>query len=70
MPKTEVGRARLAIKKLNKEIEEINKVNTSLRPLSNSKVRFRTRIMWQVKSPFVTWGVGNFIVDRQGKVLR
>ena len=53
-----------------KEIEDINKVNTSLRPLSNSKVRFRTRIMWQVKSPFVTWGVGNFIVDRQGKVLQ
>ena len=29
MPKTEVGRARLAIKKLNKEIQQINESRTS-----------------------------------------
>ena len=29
MPKTEVGRARLAIKKLNKEIQQINENRTS-----------------------------------------
>jgi hypothetical protein len=52
------------------EIEEIRKTNTSLRALSNSKVRYRTRIMWQIKSPFETWGSGSFIVDSLGRVTR
>ena len=52
------------------EIENLKKTNTSLRKLSNDKVRYRTRIMWQIISPFETWGVDNFIVDKLGKVTR
>lgn len=52
------------------EIEELKKVNTSLQNLSNSKLRYRTRIMWQIASPFETWGKGSFIVDKFGKVTR
>jgi hypothetical protein len=52
------------------EVEEIKKVNTSLRKLSNPHVKYRTRIMWQVKSPFEIWGVGNFVVDNKGAVSR
>ena len=52
------------------EIDELKKINTSLRDLSNAKVRYRTRIMWQIISPFETWGVGNFIVDKLGKVTQ
>jgi hypothetical protein len=50
------------------EIDDLKKTNTSLRKLSNAKVHYRTRIMWQIVSPFETWGVGNFIVDKLGKV--
>ncbi len=52
------------------EINEIQKVNTSLQKLSNPYIRYRTRIMWQMKSPFEIWGVDNFIVDQRGKVIR
>ena len=51
------------------EIEELKKVNTSLRNLSNQKVRYRTRIMWQIVNPFSLWSVDNFIVDKNGKVV-
>ena len=50
------------------EIEEIEKTNTSLRDLSNRYLRYRTRIMWQIKSPFVIWGRGNSVVDSLGQV--
>ena len=50
------------------EIEEIEKTNTSLRDLKNRYLRYRTRIMWQIKSPFAIWGPGNFVVDRLGQV--
>lgn len=52
------------------EIAEIKKVNTSLQTLSNRYLRYRTRIMWQMKSPFEIWGVGNFVVDKKGAVTR
>ena len=52
------------------EIDKIKKVNTSLRKLSNPNVKFRTRIMWQVRSPFDIWGIGNFVVDNKGAVSR
>lgn len=52
------------------EVERIKKINTSLRALSNPHVKFRTRIMWQVRSPFDIWGVGNFVVDEKGAVSR
>lgn len=53
-----------------KEIEELTTTNTSLQKLSNNKIRFRTRIMWQITSPFATWGNQNMIVDKFGKVTR
>lgn len=53
-----------------KEIEEINKINTSNRPLSNPYVTYRTRVMWEITSPFQIWGIGNFVVDKEGKVHR
>jgi len=49
------------------EIEEIEKTNTSLRDLSNQYLRYRTRIMWQLKSPFLIWGRGHYVVDEFGK---
>lgn len=52
------------------EIIEIRKTNTRLRILSNKFLRYRTRIMWQVKSPFEIWGRGNFIVDQLGNTMR
>jgi hypothetical protein len=52
------------------EIEELKKVNTRLQNLSNNKLRYRTRIMWQIVSPFETWGRGSFIVDKFGRVTR
>ena len=52
------------------EIAEIKKTDTALRPLSNKFLRYRTRIMWQMKSPFEIWGRGNFIVDKLGRVKR
>jgi hypothetical protein len=52
------------------EIVEIQKTNTRLRPLSNKNLSYRTRIMWQMKSPFEIWGRGNFIVDKLGAVKR
>ena len=52
------------------EIVEIKKTNTRLRELSNKNLRYRTRIMWQIKSPFETWGKGNFVVDKLGVVNR
>lgn len=52
------------------EIAEIKKTNTRLRHLSNQHLRYRTRIMWQIKSPFETWGKGNFVVDKLGTVNR
>jgi hypothetical protein len=48
------------------EIEEIETTNTSLRDLSNKLLRYRTRIMWQLKSPFVIWGRGHYVVDEFG----
>jgi len=51
------------------EIDEIQKVNTSLQTLSNPYIRYRTRIMWQMKSPFEIWGIGNFIVNQRGQVI-
>lgn len=48
------------------EIEEIETTNTSLRDLNNKLLRYRTRIMWQLKSPFVTWGMGHYVVDEFG----
>jgi len=50
------------------EIDDIKKINTSLRDLSNPYVKYRTRVMWQMKSPFVIWGRKNFVVDNLGKV--
>lgn len=50
------------------EIQEYKKMDTSLRTLSNPNIRVRTRVMWQVKTPFEIWGVDNFIVDKFGKV--
>jgi len=52
------------------EIAEICKTNTRLRQLSNQFVRYRTRIMWQVDSPFKIWGKGNFVVDKLSVVHR
>ncbi len=52
------------------EIVEIKKTNTSLRELSNKNLKYRTRIMWQMRSPFEIWGKGNFIVDKHGAVNR
>ena len=48
------------------EIEEIETTNTSLRNLSNKHLRYRTRIMWQLRSPFVIWGMGHYVVDEFG----
>lgn len=52
------------------EIAEISATNTRLQNLSNKYLRYRTRIMWQVHSPFEIWGKGNFIVDKHGMVNR
>jgi hypothetical protein len=52
------------------EIADIKKTNTSLRQLSNKNLRYRTRIMWEIRSPFEIWGTGNFIVDKLGVVKR
>lgn len=52
------------------EIAEIKKTNTRLQTLSNKFLRYRTRIMWQMKSPFEIWGTGNFVVDKLGNVHR
>jgi len=52
------------------EIAEIKKTNTRLQTLSNQFLRYRTRIMWQMKSPFEIWGKGNFVVDKLGNVHR
>ena len=52
------------------EIVEIKKTNTRLQTLSNQFLKFRTRIMWQIKSPFEIWGRGNFVVDKLGNVHR
>ena len=52
------------------EIADIRKTNTSLRELSNKNLKYRTRIMWQMKSPFEIWGKGNFVVDKHGAVKR
>lgn len=48
------------------EIEEIERTNTSLRDLNNQFLRYRTRIMWQLKSPFIVWGRGYYVVDQFG----
>lgn len=48
------------------EIEEIESTNTSLRDLNNKYLRYRTRIMWQLKSPFIIWGRGHYVVDEFG----
>lgn len=48
------------------EIEEIELTNTSLRDMDNQLVRYRTRIMWQLQSPFITWGRGFYMVDQFG----
>lgn len=48
------------------EIEEIETTNTSLRDLDNKYLRYRTRIMWQLKSPFVIWGRGYYAVNEFG----
>jgi hypothetical protein len=50
------------------EITEIEQTNTSLRKLQNRYLRYRTRIMWQIKSPFVIWGFGSAVVDKFGQV--
>lgn len=50
------------------EIPEYEKINTSLQTLSNPHVRVRTRVMWQMMSPFEIWGRGNFVVDKTGTV--
>lgn len=52
------------------EVAEIKKTNTRLQTLSNKFLRFRTRIMWQMKSPFEIWGKGNFVVDKLGNMKR
>lgn len=52
------------------EIADIKQTNTSLRGLSNKNLRYRTRIMWQMRSPFEIWGKGNFIVNKLGLVNR
>ena len=52
------------------EIAEIKKTNTRLQTLSNRHLRYRTRIMWQMQSPFEIWGKGNFVVDKHGAVHR
>ena len=51
-----------------KEIDDLRGFNTSYRDSSNRHVRYRTRIMWDICSPFDTWGLSNFIVDHLGKV--
>lgn len=52
------------------EIAQYKKIDTSLQPLSNKHLRVRTRVMWQMMSPFEIWGHSNFIVDKLGKVAR
>lgn len=52
------------------EIAEYKKIDTSLQPLSNKYLRVRTRVMWQMRSPFEIWGRGNFIVNHLGVVKR
>lgn len=52
------------------EIIEIKKIDTRLQELSNKHLRYRTRVMWQMRSPFEIWGRGNFIVDKLGIVKR
>lgn len=51
------------------EIDSIKKINTSLRNLSNTNVRYRTRVMWQIKSPFEIWGRATYVVNKLGKVI-
>lgn len=51
------------------EIEKLKDFNTSLRAVSNENVKFRTRIMWHVRNPFKRWGIKNFIVDKNHKVV-
>jgi len=52
------------------EIAEYKKIDTRLKTLSNPYLKVRTRVMWQVTSPFAIWGKGNFIVDKLGVVKR
>lgn len=52
------------------EIVNIKQTNTSLRALSNKNLRYRTRIMWHMRSPFEIWGRGNFVVNQLGVVNR
>jgi len=52
------------------EIADIKKTNTGLRPLSNKFLKYRTRIMWQMQSPFETWGKGSFVADKNGEIHR
>lgn len=48
------------------EIEKIQKIDTSLRNLENKYLKYRTRVMWQLRSPFTIWGRGNYVVDEFG----
>ena len=52
------------------EIVKYKKIDTRLRSLSNRYLRVRTRVMWEMMSPFEIWGVGNFVVDKFGAVTR
>ncbi|MHA2063509.1 MAG: hypothetical protein ACXABY_03915 [Candidatus Thorarchaeota archaeon] len=52
------------------EIARYKKIDTRLRSLSNKYLRVRTRVMWEMMSPFEIWGKGNFVVDKLGVVNR
>jgi hypothetical protein len=52
------------------EIAEYKKIDTRLRSLSNRYLRVRTRVMWEMRSPFEIWGTGNFVVNKKGGVTR
>lgn len=52
------------------EIAKYKKIDTRLQSLSNKYLRVRTRIMWEMMSPFEIWGRGNFVVDQLGVVKR
>jgi hypothetical protein len=48
------------------EIHNIQSINTSLRNLENKYLRYRTRVMWQLRSPFTIWGRGTYVIDEFG----
>lgn len=49
------------------EIDEMLSVYRGLNKTKNSRVFYRTRIMWNLQSPFDLWGSGFFVVNNKGE---